>query len=944
MTSAEPGGGQVNRKNTPTTARVFAAVTAWAIFAPGLFGQTWVEDTFEDFADGTLDAAGQNLYVSGDGKIRSIHRFDLNQDGYLDLMFNNTHDRRSFIPATHATVGPGRTVHHTPLAVEGSRQVLFADLNRDGFLDVVFCPNATGVQTTRRFVTVIYGGEDGWQARRSNGLLPVNAAAAVAVADLNADQWPDIVTLNSEGWLHGQPTQGRIIRIFWGGEHGFFLTRYRDMGVEGALDLAAADLDGDGSRDLAILTADGAVLLYWAARSEIPAGQLERVPLPAPGTGAANLTAADADGDGNSDLLVGTNEARLYLLLSTGSREPLAGRTLNTAGASHVAVGDLDGDQRPELVVTKFAQNRAGGGEASGAAARSGPTIQVRWSGNEGGMLRSGSFHIPYASATAIGDLDGDGRNDLAVAIHQGETTYLTHSLILFGRGNRNFQRGKEGIPTEGAIDVAIAPKTDHHPARAVFASSLGGSVGELVPVQVFWGGKDGFDPAHQWEIPMRSGYESSAADLNADDYVDVVALNSGHAGAAAVGDPTLGANIFWGGPGDYHLGYDLDRRRTALNEPDLASTNIADLNRDGYLDVVLGSFEPSGPMIIYHGGKKGFSRSRRREIESEGRSAEPVIADFNKDDWLDIAVVSSVENRVRIFHGGPDGFSATRQNRLDAPYPIGLETADLNADGDLDLIVAGYQDPVSHNHDMGLTVFWGSKQGFRPWDAQWLPGMTPISPAVADFDADGYLDIFSPHYHAELTRELLPNYLYWGSKDGFAPRRRSSLICDSAHDAQTGDFDHDGRLDLAVSCHTTDGDHNTDSKVFYNDGNRFRKPRVQRLPTHGTHWMWSQDMGHIYHRRWEQTYQSSVFEWEGEKSQGQLSHEADVPRGTELFFQVRSATAARGLEAQTWRRIQGHGFPLADDHRVLQYQAVLKSDNGDRYPILDQVRITVSQ
>ena len=65
-------------------------------------------------------------------------------------MFNNRHDRRSFIPATLATVGPDRAVEHSPLAVEGSRQVLFADLNRDGFLDVVFRPNASGVQTTRR--------------------------------------------------------------------------------------------------------------------------------------------------------------------------------------------------------------------------------------------------------------------------------------------------------------------------------------------------------------------------------------------------------------------------------------------------------------------------------------------------------------------------------------------------------------------------------------------------------------------------------------------------------------------------------------------------------------------------------------------------------------------------------------------------------------------------
>ena len=64
----------------------------------------WVEDSFQDFADGRLDASGQNLYVSRDGSIRTIHRFDLNQDGFLDLVFNSTHDTAGFLPGTLVSV------------------------------------------------------------------------------------------------------------------------------------------------------------------------------------------------------------------------------------------------------------------------------------------------------------------------------------------------------------------------------------------------------------------------------------------------------------------------------------------------------------------------------------------------------------------------------------------------------------------------------------------------------------------------------------------------------------------------------------------------------------------------------------------------------------------------------------------------------------------------
>ncbi|MCK4466243.1 MAG: hypothetical protein KAU83_11080, partial [Bacteroidales bacterium] len=60
--------------------------------------QIWVEDSFEDFADGTFDASGQNIYINRDGKIRTINRFDLNEDGWIDLLFPSTHDNYSFIP------------------------------------------------------------------------------------------------------------------------------------------------------------------------------------------------------------------------------------------------------------------------------------------------------------------------------------------------------------------------------------------------------------------------------------------------------------------------------------------------------------------------------------------------------------------------------------------------------------------------------------------------------------------------------------------------------------------------------------------------------------------------------------------------------------------------------------------------------------------------------
>lgn len=619
---------------------------AFVLLLSNLSAQTFVEETYEEFADGKLDAAGQNLYVSRDGSVRTIHRFDLNQDGFIDLVFNNTHDRRAFIPATSATVSSGGKILETTVAVEGSRQTVIADLNRDGHLDLIFCPNASGVQTRRRFLTLAYGGPDGWPQQRTTGLLPVHDARKVAVTDLNADEWPDIVTLNSEAWLPGQPSGGAILRMYWGSKDGFLLTRRLDMQVEGALDIAAGDIDQDGVGDLAVLTGQEQIVILWGGELQGVEGRFEREVLNLPGSGAATLAAADASGDGRPDLVVGSSEGQVYLFRRGGGRGSSTAQVVPGFPASHVSVGEVDGDDLPEIVLTHFEQNRAGGGEASGAAAQSGASVRILWGADGWDRTRATALDMPYATAAAIGDLDYDGQADLAIAVHQNDETYRAMSSVLLGQGGREFRR-LSGPSTEGAMHVAIAPKTRRHPARAVFANSLGGTVGERIKSQVFWG---------------------SAAD-----------------------------------------------------------------------------------------------------------------------------------------------------------------------------------------------------------------------------------------------------------------------------------FDKDGALDIAVACHTSDGDHTTHSKVFYNDGRRFENPRVEKLLTYGPHWMGSQDMGHIAHRRWEQTYESSVFEWDGGATRGRLTSDEDTPAGAGLSFEVRSAGDEKELADRPWHRLAGESFQLESADRVLQYRAAFHSPNGDSFATLRRVEIRLA-
>lgn len=59
----------------------------------------WQTKGFEEFRSGTFGASGANLYVSRQGNLETIHNFDVNSDGYTDVLFNNTHDIAYVVPS-----------------------------------------------------------------------------------------------------------------------------------------------------------------------------------------------------------------------------------------------------------------------------------------------------------------------------------------------------------------------------------------------------------------------------------------------------------------------------------------------------------------------------------------------------------------------------------------------------------------------------------------------------------------------------------------------------------------------------------------------------------------------------------------------------------------------------------------------------------------------------
>ena len=907
-----------------------------------IFGQQWIDGTFEDFSKGEFEDSGQNIYITKQGQIKTIRRFDLNNDGYVDLIFNSTHNDDQGVPATIATASGRNKINTQFLDVRGSLYSTVRDVNNDGIPDIVFCPNTSGIQNGRRFVQIAYGGNDGWNESRLNGILPVNRIRDLIVADINNDGWPDIITLNSAAWLPNQP-EGNIVRVFWGSDNGFILTNYKDIGVPNATKIVTGDFDNDNIEDIALLTNKSLSILPGADKlNEVEVFNFSDIQL---SDSQPNIIfSADLDNDGIDDILIGGN--KIEVVKGQNDLSFSSETLLTDVTTTSLSAGDVDKDGNVDIIISEFNMRKASGGESLGGSDDDEQNIIIFW-GNNGKFSKSNvsALNAPYTVNAAIVDFDRDGNNDIICATHQSADEFTTESIIYWGNGDREFEKGDIGIPSHGAYHISVIPSSPTVDSTYLIVSnSKSGTLREEVPLVVYYGGPEGFDKNNVFEIPFRSGYESSAADLNNDGFVDLITVNSMHGGGAD--DPYRGVNIFWGS----EKGLDL-KNRSVFNEINVSTTNVVDLNKDGYLDIVVGFFDrydkkPTS-LVIYYGTENGYSSKNRVEISSEGRSTSPNIADYNNDGWLDIAVSSYTKDKIRIFYGGPNGFDENNQEFIMLPSIIDLETADLNNDGHLDIIGSSYKDKVDNFHDTGVQIFWGSPDGFNEWDAQWLEANTALGPLVADIDNDGYLDIFLPAYHGDNTRENLPCYIYWGSETGYSLDNRSKLTSNSASDAFAYDFNGDGLLDIVVAEHATNWKQSiSTSRIFYNDGERFTTDciKIDKLPAPGPHWMWNYDIGNISNRKLEHTYISSEKEWRSSLINGKIKVDADIPENTELLVMVRSANTMKALENAEWQSTNSGHFKLNRKDRCMQYKLVLQTQKGDIYPVIDRVSLNISK
>ncbi len=331
---------------------------------------------------------------------------DVNKDGIPDLVVaNKGSDSISILRGT----GNGQFSATTDYPAGHSPQyVALADLNGDGFLDVVVANYYENYLIGKGTISVLLNdGTGGLLAPTSYivGTYP----ASVAIADFNGDGKPDLAVVSTY--------TSNLVEILLGdGSGAFALSSSFSTATGGANEVVAADLNGDGIQDLALV--GGSHLVVFLGRGDGAFGS----PL---STLLANylqgLAVGDVDEDGIPDLVAAAEyggsdgpENRIWILHGVGDGTFQALSAVQPPAnffPLSVALADIDGDGHLDVVATVF-----------GAT----PSVYVWLGEGAGNFVSPAAFPIggSFAYSVAVGDLNHDGQLDL-VATNLSQTVVL---------------------------------------------------------------------------------------------------------------------------------------------------------------------------------------------------------------------------------------------------------------------------------------------------------------------------------------------------------------------------------------------------------------------------------------------------------------------------------------------------------------------------------------
>ena len=220
---------------------------------------------------------------------------------------------------------------------------------------------------------------------------------------------------------------------------------------------------------------------------------------------------------------------------------------------------------------------------------------------------------------------------------------------------------------------------------------------------------------------------------------------------------------------------------------------------------------------------------------------------------------------------------------------------------------------------------------------------------AVADFNNDGTLDVFTAAY-GDVSKRDCDSFIYWNRPGrGFAATDRLAFPTHSSVGAVAADFNEDGWIDLAIANHKIGSNHrNTYTEVWWNGPKGFSADRITRLPSKGPHGL-TPSPGNQRDGGPQEYYESRPFRLpEGAKVRS-VRWTADVPAKTWVKAQLRFADTQESLAKSPWFGPEGPESRFTDGKqaagssppgRWLTYRLAMGAKNGLSTPRVREVAI----
>ncbi len=605
---------------------------------------------------------------------------DLNGDGKLDLATANSlsHDvsvllangSGGFIPAVHYATGT------SPFAVAAG------DFNRDGRLDLAVANNGSAS------VSILLGqsgGTFGAATQYTAGSSPF----WVTAADVDADGRMDLAVANFSG--------GTVSLLRGNGDGTFSAASAIAVGTKPS-SVTCADFDRDGRTDLAVSN-------YGSGNVSLLSGNGDGTFAPAVniavGMNPYSISAGDLNSDGALDFVTAnssSNDISIVLANGSGSFKPALSISVGYA-PSQAAVGDFNDDGRPDVLIAA---------QSSQSVMYVTNTSGCVWNcGMLANALEASVGSQPDSVAT--GDLNGDGRIDLAIA-----DSTSGNVAVRGGNGDGTFSAG--AIASAGSAPHGVIAADFNRDGKLDLAVGSTGSN----EVAILLGRGDG---TLQGEVRYAAGTGPralAARDFNRDGKLDL-AVAARDAGAVTIlsggGDGTFQSPVSYG----------------AGTNPEAVA--IADFNRDGIADLAVANAGSANVSILLGNADGTFQPAINSGAGTTPRAL--VAGDLNGDGKADIAVANAGSNDLSLLAGNGNGTFKTAVNYATGSGPSTLIAIDLNSDGLLDLITGN-----STSHD--VSVLFGTDTGSWGTATSRPTGLGPAAIAGADFNRDGKTDVVS--------------------------------------------------------------------------------------------------------------------------------------------------------------------------------------------------------